>query len=63
MKTTCERCARQLLPEGLAYVCSYECTYCEACTEILATVCPKCGGELVRRPRRVLTSDHDDAGT
>ena len=34
------------------YVCSYECTFCRACTEEMGRVCPNCGGELVGRPRR-----------
>ncbi len=52
MKTTCERCGATLAGDGTAYVCSYECTFCETCTTELARVCPNCGGELVRRPRR-----------
>ncbi|WP_330343000.1 DUF1272 domain-containing protein [Streptomyces sp. NBC_00557] len=33
-------------------ICSYECTFCEACGEALGRICPDCGGELVPRPRR-----------
>ena len=41
------------LAEGdLAYICSYECTFCANCAEAMAAVCPNCGGELVPRPRR-----------
>jgi hypothetical protein len=33
-----------------AYICTFECTFCPACTRAMAEVCPNCGGELVRRP-------------
>jgi hypothetical protein len=36
----------------LAFICSYDCTFCPACTVSMAQVWPNCGGELVRRPRR-----------
>jgi two-component system LytT family sensor kinase len=52
MKTTCERCAVALEPDGEAYICAYECTFCSACASHSQNVCPHCGGELVRRPRQ-----------
>jgi len=52
MKTWCEICGRDLAADSEAYVCSYECTYCEKCSANLKGVCPNCGGELNRRPRR-----------
>lgn len=52
MKPNCEKCNAELQQDGIAYVCSYECTYCEECTIKLENICPNCGGELVRRPRR-----------
>ncbi|PYJ61250.1 MAG: DUF1272 domain-containing protein [Verrucomicrobia bacterium] len=52
MKTNCEKCGGTLVPGGVAYICSYECTYCPTCAEQLKFVCPNCEGELVRRPRR-----------
>ena len=52
MRATCERCDRALEPGGVAYIWSYECTFCEECSKELREVCPNCGGELVRRPRR-----------
>jgi hypothetical protein len=36
----------------MAYICSYECTYCEACANKNEYVCKNCGGELKERPRR-----------
>ncbi|PYJ06017.1 MAG: DUF1272 domain-containing protein [Verrucomicrobia bacterium] len=53
LKTICEKCGRTLIASGVAYICSYECTYCASCAEQMNFVCPNCEGELVRRPRRV----------
>jgi len=50
----CECCDRDL-PNGSvdARICTFECTFCSDCAERkLAGMCPNCGGELVRRPRR-----------
>ena len=52
MRESCERCGAALVPEGEAYICVFECTFCGECVEALEHVCPNCGGELVRRPRR-----------
>ena len=52
MKTACEKCGTALTTSGGAYICSYECTFCPEYTEKLNAICPNCGGELVRRPRR-----------
>jgi hypothetical protein len=53
MRERCERCGDGgVRPDGPAYICSYECTFCTACTEELRHGCPNCGGELVPRPRR-----------
>jgi uncharacterized protein len=52
MRAVCEKCHAAVAPDGDAYICSYECTFCEACTTAMTAVCPNCGGELVRRPRR-----------
>lgn len=55
MKAACERCARPLEADGVAFICSYECTFCEDCSgNELDHTCPNCAGELVRRPRRAL---------
>jgi uncharacterized protein len=53
MRTTCERCGAALEGDGVARICSYECTFCAPCAEALGLVCPNCAGELVLRPRRV----------
>jgi hypothetical protein len=52
MRTHCERCGAALAADGPAVICSFECTFCDACGEALGHVCPNCGGELVSRPRR-----------
>jgi len=52
MRSVCERCGAALEPDGEARICSFECTFCVACTDELAGVCPNCAGELVARPRR-----------
>src|SRR4051794_9873219 len=55
MKAACQRCHSEIPGDALAYICSYECTFCESCVVALAFRCPNCRGELVPRPRR--TSD------
>ncbi|HEV3405363.1 MAG TPA: DUF1272 domain-containing protein [Candidatus Dormibacteraeota bacterium] len=52
MRVACERCGASLRPDEVAYICSYECTYCATCSEALGRRCKNCGGELARRPRR-----------
>jgi uncharacterized protein len=53
MKNDCEKCHQALPANGLAVICSYECTFCEKCAAAMRNVCPNCGGELVRRPTRI----------
>jgi hypothetical protein len=53
MRTACERCGRSLEHSSDAVICSYECTFCRPCGEVLGYVCPNCSGELVVRPRRL----------
>ena len=52
LRPVCERCDAPLAPDGEAFICTYECTFCPSCAAELAEVCPNCSGELVRRPRR-----------
>ncbi len=52
LRESCERCGAALSNESEAFICSYECTFCRGCSAELDAVCPNCGGELVRRPRR-----------
>ena len=54
LRPVCENCARALPPESTeARICSFECTFCSACAhDVLADVCPNCGGNFVARPIR-----------
>lgn len=54
LRPTCEHCTKMLPPNSTeARICSYECTFCAACVEqVLANVCPNCGGGFVPRPIR-----------
>lgn len=54
LRPNCECCDRDLPPSsGEARICTFECTFCAACTEnILNGACPNCGGNLVARPIR-----------
>ncbi|HEX3350377.1 MAG TPA: DUF1272 domain-containing protein [Acetobacteraceae bacterium] len=54
LRPNCECCDRDLPPHATdARICSYECTFCAACTEnVLHGICPNCGGNLAPRPIR-----------
>lgn len=54
LRPGCECCNTDLPPDAdNAVICSFECTFCVSCAnEKLFGICPNCGGELVRRPRR-----------
>ena len=51
LKSFCERCEQSIALDEKAYICVYECTFCQACTLWMGFICPNCEGELVRRPR------------
>jgi hypothetical protein len=53
MRRKCERCGAALGDGDLAFICSYECTFCAHCASDMEHTCPNCGGELVARPRRL----------
>lgn len=57
LRPSCECCDTDLPPETEnAVICSFECTFCLTCSKTkLVGLCPNCGGELVRRPRRPAT--------
>lgn len=51
IRPNCERCDIDLDPMSTdVMICTYECTWCRDCAEILST-CPNCGGEMLQRPR------------
>lgn len=52
MKPGCERCKAAIDLQDDVFICSYECTFCRSCTDDMASICPNCDGELVRRPVR-----------
>lgn len=52
MKKHCEKCDANTETDQVAFICSYECTFCETCTSSMGHVCPNCGGDLVVRPKR-----------
>ena len=52
MKTACQKCEGALSDDKFAFICTYECTFCQECTHELNFTCPNCGGELTTRPRR-----------
>jgi hypothetical protein len=54
MRGSCERCGVELPQDSPnAMICSFECTFCSLCSSELGFICPNCGGELLKRPRRV----------
>ena len=55
MRGRCERCGSDLTEDGVACICSHESTFCEGFAAEMGRICPNCGGELVRRPRRETT--------
>lgn len=54
LRPNCECCNKDLPPQSTeARICTFECTFCADCAEgVLQGLCPNCGGELLRRPRR-----------
>lgn len=53
MRDRCEKCGAPLPKDSDAVrICSYECTFCNTCSDAMNGRCPNCGGELVPRPRR-----------
>jgi hypothetical protein len=52
MKPICEKCETGLTHDAEVHICSFECTFCGPCTVAMDHICPNCGGDLVRRPRR-----------
>ncbi|MFN7967394.1 MAG: DUF1272 domain-containing protein [Acidobacteriota bacterium] len=58
LRPTCEHCNKPLPPASPeARICSFECTFCATCVEmLLGDVCPNCGGGFVPRPIRPATN-------
>jgi hypothetical protein len=53
LRPNCECCDRDLPPVSpLARICTFECTFCADCAQLLGGRCPNCGGDLTPRPIR-----------
>ncbi|MBF7687336.1 DUF1272 domain-containing protein [Acinetobacter rathckeae] len=54
LRPSCECCDVDLPADSVrAFICSFECTFCSDCADKkLNYICPNCGGELLKRPRR-----------
>jgi len=64
MRAVCEKCQAGLDPGDLAFICSYECTFCRDCVDSrLGGICPNCGGKLVARPIRPAVKLQKDPGS
>ncbi|MDP9475496.1 MAG: DUF1272 domain-containing protein [Actinomycetota bacterium] len=44
MRAACEGCGATLEEDGLAFICSYECTFCEGCAGARNHLCPATSG-------------------
>ncbi|WP_302104478.1 DUF1272 domain-containing protein [Polycladomyces zharkentensis] len=44
MKDECEKCGKSLHHHDEAYICSFECTCCRNCTEMMLFKCPNWRG-------------------
>lgn len=56
MKSACDGCKVSLAPDCDAYICSYDCTFCQSCYNRSRRLCPNCASELTRRPKRLNVS-------
>tara|TARA_R110000772_G_scaffold156518_5_gene267654 strand:- start:98 stop:364 length:267 start_codon:yes stop_codon:yes gene_type:complete len=54
IRPSCEHCDKDLTFDAKdAMICTFECTFCADCVEnVLAEVCPNCGGNFTPRPIR-----------
>jgi hypothetical protein len=53
IRPSCEHCNRGLaFDSDEAMICTFECTFCKDCVELLQHVCPNCGGGFEKRPIR-----------
>ena len=53
LRPTCENCNKALPYNSMeAMICTFECTFCKDCVELLKQTCPNCGGGFEKRPIR-----------
>ncbi|WNZ55929.1 DUF1272 domain-containing protein [Microbulbifer sp. MKSA007] len=64
LRPNCESCDRDLPPSSEeAMICTYECTFCRSCVEVLLkNVCPNCGGNFCSRPIRPQSARRSGVG-
>lgn len=63
LRPSCEHCDTDLPPAATnAMICSYECTFCAECVNLLEHVCPNCGGGFQPRPIRPLEACRPGTG-
>lgn len=58
LKDKCEKCHQNLDLQSDCRICSYECTFCENCSQEMNNTCPNCHGELLTRPKRDVFSNN-----
>lgn len=59
IRPTCEHCNKALPYDSKeAMICTFECTFCKDCVELLHQICPNCGGGFEKRPIRPETLLH-----
>ena len=53
LRPNCEHCNKKLpFDSDEAMICTFECTFCTNCVELLQHICPNCGGGFEKRPKR-----------
>lgn len=53
IRPNCECCDCDLPPNANAFICTFECSFCENCANNkFQMICPNCGGDLQKRPIR-----------
>ena len=53
IRPTCENCNKKLPYNSKeAMSCTFECTFCADCVNLLQQICPNCGGSFENRPIR-----------
>jgi hypothetical protein len=53
IRPTCENCNKNVPHDSKdLMICTFECTYCSDCVQLLKHVCPNCGGGFEKRTLR-----------
>ena len=51
MRGECEHCHAQVTPQGEAWICAFECTFCTRCAGSMRHGCSDFNGGVVRQVR------------